>query len=324
MSDSIKSNQEYRREELKAKVNALVSKTETLEISEPSQEAVIEQNTSEQASDISDIEKQARSLGWKSKEERLAEGKNNYHFVDAAEYIRRQPLFERIDRQGKELRELKSMNQQIAQHLSSLREEAYQQAVRDLEAKRIEAINEGDSSKALNIERQVKDIETRKQHDPLVQQQQATAPASETTAVHPEALAFQEKNASWYNTNTAENRRMMEAAMLADKQLCEQAYEQGQILDPKEHLKLVEESVRRNFPHRFETKQEAPKKEASHTPTTPMVGISSTSKEGSKSSTLIGRLTPEQRKIGEHFMRSNPKYTLEAYAKDLERMGRLK
>ncbi len=323
MSDKIRSNQEYRREELAAKVQQLVAKTTPSEekLEAPS-EAQVVPNTSEQAPETSEIEKQARALGWKSKEERIAEGKNNYHFVEADEYIRRQPLFERIDRQGKELRDLKSMNQQIAQHLSSLREEAYQQAARDLEAKRIEAINEGDSNKALSLERQAKDIETRKQHDPLVQQPK-TEP--EAPSVHPEALSFQEKNAYWYNTNTAENRRMMEAAMLADRQLAEQAAEQGLVLNPKEHLKMVEESVRRNFPHRFEaTKQEAPKKEASSIPSTPMVGISTSSKDGAKSSSLIGRLTAEQRKIGEHFMRSNPKYTLEAYAKDLERMGRLK
>jgi len=323
MSNNLKSNYDKNREELKLKVDALVSKKETSEVNSG---AVSEQSTPEQTllqtPEMSETEKQARALGWKTKEERLSEGKNNNHFVDADEYVRRQPLFERIDRQSKELRDLKQMNQAIAQHLGSLREEAYNQAALDLESKRIQAINEGDSNKALHIERQIKDTETRQKNDPLIQQRQAVQQQQST--IHPETESFVHRNANWYNVNTTENRRMMEAAHLADRQLAEQAHERDLVLDPVQHLKMVEESVRRNFPHRFEAvKQEVSKKEPS-TPITPMVGISTSSKEASKTGTLIGRLTPEQRKIGEHFMRSNPKYTLDAYAKDLERMGRLK
>lgn len=304
----VQSNFDRRKEELAQKVQELVKANEA-----PVEEEKVTLSEGSQEPEMSEIEKQAYSLGWRKQGE--YSGSN---FVPAEEYVRRQPLFERIDRQGKELRDLKNMNQQIAQHLASLRTEAYEQASKDLESRRIQAINDGDSNQVFNTERQIRDMEQRKASDPLVKQ----AEAIQQPQRHPEVDSFEARNGSWYNTNTSENRRMMEAAMLADKQLAEQASEQGRVLDPKEHLRMVEDAVRSNFKHRFEQPvvRENPKASAP-----PMVGISTSSKDKPNSSSeLVSRLTAEQRRIGEHFNKSNKAYTLEKYAQDLERMGRLK
>lgn len=303
MSNETQSNFEREKDKLAVKVKELVTKDAPIE---DKQEASIPEQSSSEP-ELSEIEKQAYSLGWRPSGE--YQGQN---FVPAEEYVRRQPLFERIDRQGRELRELKTVNQQIAQHLASLRKEAYEQAEKDLEARRIQAINEGDSSQVFQAERQIRDIENKKANDPLFRQAEVSAQPPKL----PEVESFESRNADWYNTSTAENRRMVEAASLADKQLAEQAAERGIVLDPKEHLRMVEESVKRNFAHRFP--QSNPKKDAP-----PMVGISTSSKEGAKTGALVSRLTPEQRKTGEYFYRSNKEYTLEKYAEDLERMGRL-
>lgn len=315
MSDELRSNLDRAKDDLASKVQALVKANEKSEKQEEvNSESVSHSDTSESASEEyipkDHWEEQALAIGWKPDHS----GKT---FIDAKEYVLRKPLFERIDRQGSELRELKNMNQQIASHLSSLRKEAYEQALKDLESKRIQAINEGDSSQVFTTERQIKEIEIRKSNDPIVRQPEY-APIQEK---HPDVGSFEQRNASWYNVNTPENRRMVEAAGLIDKQLAEEAHERGIVLDPKEHLRTIEERIRKNFSHRFEN----PKKEAPI-----MVGRSSTSKELSKTDSLVARLSAEQRNMGEYFVRSTKtasesnKMTLEKYAAELEKLGRLK
>ena len=52
----------------------------------------------------SDIEQRAMDLGWRPKED--FEG-DEATFIDAAEFVRRQPLFDKIESMGRELKETK-------------------------------------------------------------------------------------------------------------------------------------------------------------------------------------------------------------------------
>jgi cytochrome c556 len=58
----------------------------------------------EQAPQRSDIETRALEMGWRPKEE--FEGSED-DFIDAKEFVRRKPLFEKIEHQSKELKQIK-------------------------------------------------------------------------------------------------------------------------------------------------------------------------------------------------------------------------
>lgn len=255
--------------------------------------------------EMSETERKAREMGWRSKEERQTEGKNNDNYVEPDEYIRRRPLFERIERQGQEVRELKEMQKKWNEHMTEMRKESYNAALRDLQAKRDVAIDESDKAKVYQIERQMADTQARMANDPIARPTVEAPPS--------EAIEWaQARSRDWYNSNNTENARMMAAANAVDKYLAEEANINGVKINPREHLRRVEEEVKRLFPHRFSGGRAA------------SVGVSTMSKDDAKStSSLVSKLSPQQRELGEKFYKSNPAYTLEQYAKDLEKMGRL-
>lgn len=255
--------------------------------------------------------KRARALGWKSKEEREAEGKDNIYFVDADEYVGRRPLFERIEKQNKELKDLKERQKQFSSHLSQVRKEAYEQALRELEAKREIAVSEANTDEFRRLDLQTKQMHQQMQQDPMIDRA-PTAPIK-----NPEIESFETRN-SWYSSpKTNEDIKMKAAAEAVDNFLAQSAKVDGRDLNVRDHLASVESEVKRLFPHRFE----APKTNA---PSASMVGKSTTSASSfSSSKDLVSRLTSQQREMGERFYKTNKEFTLEEYAKQLEASGRL-
>lgn len=255
--------------------------------------------------------KHARALGWKSKEEREAEGKDNIHFVEAEEYVRRQPLFERIEKQNKELRDVKERQRQFDSHLSQVRKEAYEQALRDLETKREIAVSEANTDEFRRLDLQAKQMHQQMQQDPMINH------APMAPIKNPEIESFETRN-SWYSSpKTNEDMKMKAAAEAVDNFLAQSAKVDGRDLNVRDHLASVESEVKRLFPHRFE----APKINA---PSVAMVGKSTTGASSfSSSKDLVSRLTAQQREMGERFYKTNKEFTLEEYAKQLEFSGRL-
>lgn len=282
---------------------------------EPAKEATSQEvqdtSTSEVVPEISEAEKQARALGWKSKEERVAEGKDNQHYVEPEEYVRRQPLFERIERQNKEVRELKERQRQYDQNLAQVRRESYEQALRDLEDKRERAVEEANSIEFRRLDAQHRQLNQQMQQDPIVNRPQ-------TPEINQEVLDFANKNSTWYNDSTIENAKMKTIADATDQALTRVAKLDNRQVNVREHLASIESEVKRLFPHRFEQP-----KTTTTTPV-PTVGKSTSVNRDTKFSTnLVAKLTQQQRELGDKFVKSNKDYTLEQYATELERMGRL-
>ena len=123
------------------------------------------------------------------------------------------------------------------------------------------------------------------QQDPIVNVQ--TKPE-----VDPEVVSFGERNKHWFNETSPENSKMKAAAEAVDKFLAQASHIDGKQLNYKEHLTAIESEVKRLFPHRFEQAK------GSSAPTAPMVGKSTTSSVGSKSSSnLVNQLTSQQREM---------------------------
>jgi hypothetical protein len=321
---------EYNKEQtLKDEIKKMTEEAEKVS-SKPEEkiESIETQPTTE--IEVPEIEKQARALGWKSAEEREAEGKNNNHFVDAAEYIRRQPLFERIEKQKKELDELKTLTKQTLSHVAQVRKDSYEQALRDVEAKREIAVQESNVDEFRRLELQSKNLQKQMQVDPVINQQ----PTTIQPHVDPELVAFANRNASWYNTHNNQNANMKAAADSIDTYLYKKAQidqglsnEQKPHLDVKQHLAAIESEMIRLFPDKFEAKKNSGEtKSVSSTVARSTTGATTSNSDGN----LVAQLSPQQRQIGEQFERMSfdpktkkPTYTLADYAKDLKQSGRL-
>lgn len=256
-----------------------------------------------------EIEKEAMAMGWKPDH-------NGKSFVSAEEFVRRAPLFRRIEDQSKQIRELRDTFKQTAEHLASVRKIAYEKALSDLKTKRDNSVETGDVNEFRTTEIQINKVQQDLNNDPIV-----NAPKlQEPEVIDPKVESFGQRNSDWYNENTKENAKMTAAAMAMDNYLVNQArIDQGltkdQIpqIDVEKHLAEIESTVKRQFAHRFETKKSL----------TPSVGRS-TSSQGESKASLTSKLSPSQRQLGEQIIRMTPGFTLEEYARQLSDMGRLK
>ncbi len=253
---------------------------------------------------LSEVEQKAYEMGWRPKGDYVGD-----HFVDAAEYVNRAPLFERIEKQSKELKELRDMSKATAAHLSSVRKESYETALRDLEARKLQSVQVGDVESFKKTELQTQEIQKKMQEDPAIQ-------APQVDQAQQDAIAgFQERNKGWFNKDTTENQEMMDAAQFIDQKLAQAAHEKGVKLSAVEHLKAVEDKVKKLYSYRFENVN-------TEKPAT--VSVSSASKSsGTAVNNLVSKMTPQQKEFGAYFQKHNPSYTLEKYAADLERQGNL-
>ncbi len=283
----------------------------TIDLPETSQETQVvaesvvnEVVSADPTSSLSDIEQKAFTMGWRPKGDYQGE-----HFVEAAEYVNRAPLFERIEKQTKEIRELRDLAKSTALHMSNVRKEAYETARRELEARKVQAVQVGDVDNFKKVELQEQELDKKMRADPAIMTQEIDP--AQAQAVQ----EFNERNKAWFNDNTAENQEMKEAAMFIDQKLAKAAHEKGTKLSPQEHLKLVEDKVRKLYRDRFEnTKADKPA----------TISVSTASKSvGTSVSHLVNRLTPRQLEFGKYFQLQNPAYSLEKYAADLERQGNL-
>lgn len=204
------------------------------------EDQVVDTSNVEQKPEASPVEVSARELGWVPKEEYDGD---ETRWLDAGEFVRRQPLFERIEKQSRELKEVKRTIAQFAQHHAKVRETEYQRAISDLEAKKVAAFEDGDAKQVVKIDSELRVVEKAK--DQFVAEQYAAA-ASEAQSVHPEFEAWTNRN-TWYNTD----RGMKAYADAYGADLASKGKADGSRYSPDEVLKHVEKKVREEFPKRF-------------------------------------------------------------------------
>lgn len=185
--------------------------------------------------EASPVEDQARDLGWVPKEEYVGD---EHKWLDAGEFVRRQPLFEKIEKQNRELKEIKRTVAQFAQHHAKVRETEYQRALDELKAQKVAAFEEGDAKAIVEIDEQI--ATTKAAKDQFVAEQ-AQAVVQEAQTIHPEFAAWSSRN-PWYTNDPA----MKAYADTVGRQVAA-----GGGKTPAEVLKEVEKQVRENFPTKF-------------------------------------------------------------------------
>lgn len=219
------------------------------------------------------------------------------------QFVKDGSFFKKIEAQNKKIEELTSAVKQSLDHNSKLEKAAYAKALKDLESKKEDAILNGDLIKVRAI-----DVEQKAVHERM-----SSVPAPLKPELSQDLLDFQERNKEWFNKNSEENIEMLEAADFIDRRIGAQLAAKGQRISQAEHLKLVEDKIRKLYSHRFENVEQ---KKASLT-------SRSTTSDHTTSKGLASRLTDQQRNLVRIARSTGSKMTEETYAKQLQLTGSL-
>lgn len=196
----------------------------------------VENNDTPVVNEPSPIEQEARAAGWVPKDEYHGD---EHKWVDAPEFVRRGELFDKINRQGSELKEVRKALEALKAHHHTVKETAYKEALASLRKEKREAFDDGDADKIIQIEEKIDAVkEDQRQFEA---QRQAEATQAARGEAHPEFQAWTNRN-QWYN----DSKPMRAFADTLGAELHGQGY------SPAEVLKKVEVEIRKEFPHKFE------------------------------------------------------------------------
>lgn len=191
------------------------------------------------------VEQRALEQGWKPKDQFQGEEAD---FIDAGEFVRRGELFSKIEKQSKEVKQLREALEAFKMHHSKVKEVEYDRALKALDTARKQALSEGDTDKFFALEEQMEAVKTEK----AVVEQEAKVPVVQEPSVPPQLESWMQKN-SWYQTNRA-------MTALADR-LGAEFKARGFTLDQALHQ--IDAEVRKEFPDKFASRVRPPAPEGS-------------------------------------------------------------
>jgi hypothetical protein len=240
----------------------------------------------------SEVEVKALEMGWKPKTD--FEGDES-DFIDATEFVRRKPLFEKIDVVGRELRETKKALRALQAHHEKVKEAEYKHALDALRTEKKAALESGDADALIKIDEQISDA---KAAEAVLRSQQTT----QVNTPHPGFIKWTERN-KWYKTDNeltgvADQVGTAYAAANPDK-------------DPDEVLDYVEKRVRKLYPEKFSN----PNKTRPST----VEGSQTTPSRTQETDILNYPLTDDERRVMMTFVRQGI-MSKEQYIKDLKQV----
>ena len=202
-----------------------------------------------EAPKVPDIEVKAIAMGWRGKEQWTG---SDEEFIDAAEFVRRKPLFDKIESQknfyDRKIRDVETTLNQLAQHHAKVKEVEYNRALTDLRHAKREAIKEGDAVAALALTDQMESLYADRNAE--IQQQQIEAQqlaAAQSPQVSAEFLSWVKGN-EWY-VKDADMNAFADGAAAAFVRHSKNA---GSIITEQDVFNHVAEKVRKAYPEKFD------------------------------------------------------------------------
>lgn len=235
--------------------------------------------------ELSDFEKEQMQKGWNP------EGPKS-----ASEWAQNEPLYEELKKRGKQLKSMQRTIDELKEHMQKQERVAYEKALKELEAQRRDAIRAGDVDLVEQIDEQ------RQQISPQHQQQQEQ---------HPAIKEFAERHSSWLNDVSYEAVQMQQWLLERDRLLA------SKNLPPEEHIKIVEEHLKKQFPSYFNDKIE------DILPITPDMGSNVASSSTRNKKYTFSSLNDAQKQVARDFERMKI-MTVDQYIKQLVDAGDLK
>ena len=170
---------------------------DTLDTNSPAPEVgtPIQGETLEASQQPNAVEIKAKDMGWRPLED--FDG-NPDEFIDAGEFVRRKPLFDKIETTTKQLKNVSKSLDYLKEHYQKVKETEYNRAIADLNAQRKAAKKEGNNSLEVDIEDAVERV-TKERDEFLDEVQAMNVPEPTVSPVFEQWLT---KN-SWYKNTTS-------------------------------------------------------------------------------------------------------------------------
>lgn len=191
------------------------------------QEQIQEEQNKEAPVAPTEVEVRALEMGWKPKED--FDPDSGKEWIPADEFVRRKPLFDKIEAMSKELKNVRNGLDAFKQHHEKVKQTEYARAKDELLQQRKVAIDEQDATKAFEVSDKLRELE-------LEQQRASQEKVGETNPAFQEWLTEN----SWY-AKDEELREFADALgiMYAKK------------YTPAEVLVKVSEKVREKYSEKF-------------------------------------------------------------------------
>ena len=234
------------------------------------------------------LAEKASKSGWTDKEAWVEAGKDPDEWVDAGEFVRRKPLFDRLHKQERALKDREAKLEAVSKHAAKVEEMTRKRVMAELEAKRDAAVEVGDTEAFRAADKELRQAE------------REVPPTVEVEEIPSDVKDFAERN-KWFE----KDEDMTDYALIRAQKYGAQGKSRA------EFLPLVEADVKRAFAHKFTN----PNKEK------PAAVGSSTGERRPKGHTYAD-LDDGQKAVWASLKNSGMK--LETYIKDLKDMGELK
>lgn len=185
------------------------------------------------APQLTEIEQRALEMGWKPKTDFSGDEEE---FVDAKEFVSRKPLFDRIEHQSREIKEVRKALKALGDHHQKVKEVEYQEALKSLKAEKKAALENGDAEKLIEID----DLIAEEKANAAVARNNAQAQAN---GPHPKFVEWVKEN-TWY---------VGDAELRVSADQIGTAYAASHPnLDPQEVLQYVKTRVKKLYPEKFQ------------------------------------------------------------------------
>lgn len=257
-------------------------------ITPPEGEKQVEEIQEKVVAEPTEIELKAMRMGWKPKDE----FSDPDDYVDAEEFVKRKPLFDKNAQLKNELKDVKKALRELANFQLQIRENERKSTLEELRIKKHKALTDGDADALIVVDEQIADVraeEIAQKNTPPVKQ-----------APHPHFIAWVEKN-TWY-AQDAELRA--EADFLGTRYAASNPDK-----DPEEVLVYVASKIKRMYPDKFQNPNRSKPSSVEGT---------SNAKASSKKEDEYP-LTEEERRVMKTFVRQNVMTEAE-YIKELRKV----
>lgn len=247
--------------------------------------------------EIDPVEAAAREKGWKPQDEWEGDPAD---WRDAKTFMDRESFFKKINSQKREIKELQKTLQQLAEHQSKLAKVERENAIRELQSKRKEALQDGDLETVDRLNDHIAEIKAAP--DPV--------PVQTTPTSNPDLEDFLERN-PWF-TQDSDLREMAEGIAvkyISDKQNNRQTFTATDVYEYVESkmAKVVQKE-----------KRIVADPVASPNTVTRQSNVAPKTKKYT-----VRDLTDEQKRIGRRFVESGAYSDIQQYVDDLVKTGGL-
>lgn len=234
-----------------------------------------------------DYETSAKEKGWRPKEE--FEGDLDA-WIPAEEFIKRQPLFDKIKTQSKKLKELEKTVEALSKHYKIGIEQAKERAISELKEQRKEAIELGEVATVEQLDLKIDQVK------------QMSAPETNSTGLAPEIESFIKDQKIWFNKDL----EMTDFAVSYNE-----SYLRRNPGDLEKSLAETLKAVKKAYPDKFEN----PRRK-----TPPPVETGEGAEKGA-GKYAFSRLNNEQKIVYNQLVKTHKQMSHDEYFKSLEEAG---